>query len=103
MRLSGGVDADGRMRLRVQDNGAGFNPRFVQKMFHAFQRLHSGNEFEGLGMGLVAGVGGWCRGLGAREGVLLVICPPNDSSCNGSNALLGSLKAYTSDSAGLLR
>ncbi|MBU0589167.1 MAG: hypothetical protein KJ852_16480 [Gammaproteobacteria bacterium] len=42
-----------QVRFFVQDNGAGFNPRFVQKMFHAFQRLHSGNEFEGLGMGLV--------------------------------------------------
>lgn len=36
----------------VQDKGVGFNPRYVNKLFHAFQRLHSSHEFEGLGMGL---------------------------------------------------
>ena len=48
----GTIEQDGKTVCFIKDNGAGFEQKYVDRMFQPFHRLHSASEFDGTGIGL---------------------------------------------------
>ncbi len=73
----------GEHEIYVEDNGIGFDAKYLDKIFLPFQRLHGRSEYEGVGMGLaicrkiVEGHGGTitARSTPGRGSVFIVRLP----------------------------
>ncbi len=54
---------DGMVEIRVEDEGIGFDEKYQERIFQPFERLHSREEYEGMGMGLAI-----CRKIVSQHG-----------------------------------
>lgn len=63
VKIWGDPAEPGWIEISVQDNGIGFDEKYLDRIFQPFQRLHGRGEYAGEGMGLPI-----CRKIAERHG-----------------------------------
>ncbi len=68
--------SNGLFEIIVEDNGIGFDEKYLDRIFTPFQRLHARGQYEGTGMGLAV-----CRKIVERHhGSITASSSPSDGS-----------------------
>ena len=68
--------AEERCRIEIEDNGIGFDEKYVDRIFQPFERLHGRSRYQGTGMGLAI-----CRRIVQRHrGAISVQSSPGKGS-----------------------
>lgn len=76
VRVYGRPHGEHARRIFVEDNGIGFDEKYVDRIFAPFQRLHGRMEYEGTGMGLAI-----CRKIVERhQGSITARSRPGEGS-----------------------
>ncbi|CAN5873252.1 hypothetical protein BH20ACI4_BH20ACI4_12370 [soil metagenome] len=57
------TDGENSCEIVIEDNGIGFEEKYLDRIFTVFQRLHGRSEYEGSGIGLAV-----CRKIAERHG-----------------------------------
>ncbi len=75
IKISANIDGDD-CQISVEDNGIGFDIKYLDRIFKPFERLHSREEYVGSGMGLAI-----CRRIVERHrGKITATTTPGEGS-----------------------